>query len=62
MQKGKDYIGIGVGAAIINEKNEMLLLFRNKAPEAGCWNIPGGSVELFETVKEAVKREVKEKR
>lgn len=60
MIQGKDYIGVGCGAFIVNEKNELLLQLRNKAPEKECWSIPGGKVELFETFEEAVKREVKE--
>lgn len=60
MKKGKDYIGVGVGAFILNENNELLLLQRNKEPEKGFWSIPGGSVELFETCEEAVIREIKE--
>lgn len=60
MKKGVDYIGVGVGAVIINEKNEILLLKRNKDPEQGCWTIPGGTVEFGETVEEAIIREVKE--
>ncbi|MCY6960012.1 NUDIX domain-containing protein [Clostridium brassicae] len=60
MKKGQDYIGVGVGAVIINENKEILLLLREKSPELGCWSIPGGKVEMFETVEDAIKREVKE--
>ena len=60
MIQGKDYIGVGCGAVILNEKNELLLQLRNKAPEKEYWSIPGGKLELFETFEEAVKREVKE--
>lgn len=60
MKQGKDYIGVGCGAFILNEKGELLLQRRNKSPEKGCWCIPGGKVELFETFEEAVKRETKE--
>ncbi|HHW71526.1 MAG TPA: NUDIX domain-containing protein [Clostridiales bacterium] len=60
MVQGRDYIGVGVGAVILNDKGEVLLLLRERAPEAGCWSIPGGKVELFETIEEAIKREVKE--
>lgn len=60
MIQGKDYIGVGCGAFILNEKNELLLQLRNKAPEKEYWSIPGGRVEMFETFEEAVKREVKE--
>lgn len=57
---GKDYIGVGCGAFILNDKGELLLQLRNKAPEKEYWSIPGGRVELFETFENAVKREVKE--
>ncbi|MCI8352825.1 MAG: NUDIX domain-containing protein [Clostridia bacterium] len=60
MEIGKDYIGVGCGASIINDKNELLLQKRNKSPEKGYWSIPGGKVEMFETFHEAVKREIKE--
>lgn len=60
MIQGKDYIGVGVGAVIKNSSGEILLLLRNKEPEKGCWSIPGGKVEMFETLEEAIKREVKE--
>lgn len=60
MIQGKDYIGVGVGSVIKNSSGEILLLLRNKEPEKGCWSIPGGKVEMFETLEEAIKREVKE--
>ncbi len=60
MKPGKDYIGVGCGAFIINEKEQLLLQQRNKEPEKGCWCIPGGKVEWMETFEDAVKREVKE--
>ncbi len=60
MIQGKDYIGVGCGAFILNDKGELLLQLRNKAPEKEYWSIPGGRVELFETFENAVKREVKE--
>lgn len=60
MEIGRDYIGVGCGAFIINDKNELLLQQRNKSPEKGYWSIPGGKVEMFETLHQAVKREVKE--
>jgi len=60
MKKGVDYIGVGVGAVIINENNEILLLKRLVEPEQGCWTIPGGTVEFGETVEEAIIREMEE--
>ena len=40
MQIGKDYIGVGCGAFILNENNELLMQRRNKEPEKGYWCIP----------------------
>jgi 8-oxo-dGTP diphosphatase len=60
MKKGKDYIGVGVGAVITNARNEILLLLRKKSPELGYWTIPGGSVEFGENIEDAIIREVKE--
>jgi mutator protein MutT len=59
---GKDYIGVGGGTLILNEKLETLLLKRsiNSKNEAGFWNKPGGSVEFGETVEDALKRETME--
>ena len=60
MKPGKDYIGVGCGAFILNDNNEILLQQRNKEPEKGYWSIPGGKLEWMETFEEAVKREIKE--
>jgi 8-oxo-dGTP diphosphatase len=57
LTKGKDYIGVGVGAVVLNESGEVLLILRRKEPEAGQWSIPGGAVEWFEKCADAVKRE-----
>jgi mutator protein MutT len=59
LKVGRDYIGVGVGAIILRNDN-ILLLLRKKAPEAGSWTIPGGRVEFGETVEQAILREVKE--
>jgi 8-oxo-dGTP diphosphatase len=62
MQKGKDYIGVGVGALIFNDKGEVLFMKRGPASrnEVGHWEIPGGGVKFNETRTQAVIREVKE--
>ena len=50
---------IGVGAIII--RNGKLLLEKRKAnPGRGKWSVPGGVVELGESSKQTVIREVKE--
>ncbi|QOS97728.1 NUDIX domain-containing protein [Brevibacterium sp. JNUCC-42] len=51
---------VGVGAAIIDENRRILLVLRKKAPEAGCWSLPGGKVDYMETIEDAVIREIKE--
>jgi len=60
MEIGKDYIGVGCGAFILNDKNELLLQKRAVPAEKDHWCIPGGRLEMFETFEEAVKRETKE--
>ena len=50
---------VGCGAAILVD-GKLLLIRRKKAPEAGCWGLPGGKVDLFEPVSRAVEREVAE--
>ena len=49
----------GVGAVIINE-GKMILVKRGVEPGKGEWSIPGGLIELGETVRDAVIREAKE--
>ena len=39
---------------------QILLMRRLKAPEAGCWGIAGGKVDLYETAAEAARREIAE--
>ncbi len=57
-----DYIGVGVGGVIINEKNQVLLQLRGPKSrnEVGFWKLPGGEIEYGEKAKEALKREIKE--
>lgn len=59
LEKGKDFIGVGVGAVIL-QQDQILLLQRLKEPEAGCWGIAGGAVEFGETIEAAIQRELKE--
>lgn len=49
----------GVGAIVVSSKG-ILLARRDKDPGIGKWSIPGGGVELGETQREAVVREVLE--
>jgi 8-oxo-dGTP diphosphatase len=50
---------VGVGAIIL-DGNKLLLEKRKNAPSKGKWTVPGGLVELGESMEEAVIREVKE--
>jgi len=50
---------VGVGAVIINDER-VLLVKRGHAPLAGKWSIPGGVLELGETLREAAIREAQE--
>lgn len=62
-QPGKDYIGIGAGALILNaDESKTLLLLRGKNAknEPGTWSRPGGTIEYGETIEECLHREVLE--
>ncbi len=54
-----EYPRVGVGAVIIRD-GHMLMVKRAKEPSKGKWSIPGGGIELGETLYEAAKREVYE--
>ena len=60
MIPGKDYIGVGCGAVIVNSEGQVLLLKRKCPPEAGKWSVPGGKPGFGETLQNALIREVKE--
>ncbi len=50
---------VGVGAVIIRD-GRILLVKRGSEPGKNKWSIPGGLVELGETVRSTIVREVKE--
>lgn len=58
---GKDYVGLGVGSVIVRG-GEVLMLLRSDAcrNNRGMWTIPGGMVEPFESLDDAIRREVLE--
>ena len=62
MKRGIDYIGVGVGAIILNAQGRLFLARRGpKAKnEQRLWEFPGGSVEFGETLAEALQREMYE--
>lgn len=50
---------VAVGA-LVRRGQQVLLVRRGKAPSKGAWTLPGGSVELGETLKQAAAREIRE--
>ena len=50
---------VGVGAVIV-DSGRVVVIRRGRAPLLGEWSIPGGVVELGETVREAAAREALE--
>ena len=50
---------VGVGAVLL-ESGSVLLVQRGKEPQKGLWSLPGGAVELGETLLDAVGREIRE--
>jgi 8-oxo-dGTP diphosphatase len=50
---------VGIGAVIINQ-GKIALIKRGNEPSKGKWTIPGGLVELGESLDQAVIRETKE--
>jgi 8-oxo-dGTP diphosphatase len=52
----------GVGAVIVrgDDQPTVLLIRRGQEPLKGEWSLPGGAVELGESLEEAVRREVLE--
>jgi ADP-ribose pyrophosphatase len=53
-----------VGVVVLRQgesgATEVLLVKRDKAPSKGMWAVPGGAVELGETLEQAAEREVYE--
>ena len=50
-------IGIGATTLVFNDKKELLLNLRT---DTNTWGIPGGAMELYETIEETAIRELKE--
>ena len=49
----------GVGAVVV-EQGRVLLVQRGREPSKGKWSLPGGALELGESLTEGVTREVRE--
>ena len=50
---------IGVGGVIV-DRGSTVLIRRGTEPLVGQWSIPGGTIEVGETIEEAVRRELRE--
>ena len=59
MTRRSDRPVVAVGAVIL-AGGRVVLVKRGKEPLKGHWSLPGGSVELGETLADAVRREVRE--
>jgi len=52
------HVAVGV---VLNSHNEVLIALRAKqAHQGGLWEFPGGKVEAYETIQQALVRELKE--
>ena len=49
-----------VGTVVVGPEEKILLIKRGKPPAEGLWSVPGGSVEVGETVFQCAEREVYE--
>jgi mutator protein MutT len=62
VKRGIDYIGVGVGAIIVNQRGELFMARRGPLAknERGLWEFPGGTVEFGERLADALVREIRE--
>ncbi|HHY56613.1 MAG TPA: NUDIX hydrolase [Chloroflexi bacterium] len=51
---------VGVAAAVFDPAGRVLLVQRGRPPRAGSWGLPGGLLEVGETLVAGVQREVRE--
>ena len=51
---------VGVGAVIVDGEARVLLVKRRFEPAAGQWSLPGGAVDVGETLEACVVREMRE--
>ncbi len=61
-RRGLDFIGVGVGALIVDEQGRLFLARRGPQArnERGRWEFPGGAVEFGERLADALRREIAE--
>jgi mutator protein MutT len=62
MKRGVDYIGVGIGAALVNAEGKVFLSQRgpNAQNERGKWECPGGALEFGHTFEDTIIREMQE--
>jgi ADP-ribose pyrophosphatase YjhB (NUDIX family)/ketosteroid isomerase-like protein len=51
---------VGVGGVVVSDAGEVLIVKRRQEPLAGQWSLPGGMLELGETLEAATAREMLE--
>ena len=51
---------LSAAGVVVDEGGRVLLIRRGKAPDLGEWSIPGGAVELGESLEDALRREIRE--
>ena len=51
---------VGIGAVIVSDDGKVLLVKRRHEPLAGQWSLPGGMLELGESLEAGVEREILE--
>ncbi|MEA3334713.1 MAG: NUDIX domain-containing protein [Chloroflexota bacterium] len=50
---------VGVAAVVLRDR-QVLLILRGKEPAKGLWGLPGGLLELGETLAQGARREIQE--
>jgi 8-oxo-dGTP diphosphatase len=51
---------VGVGVVVFNKQGQVLLVKRGRPPRASQWSLPGGLIDLGESLADAAHREVRE--
>ena len=51
---------VGIGAVVLDDRRRVVLVKRRYEPLAGQWSLPGGALELGETLEAGVAREILE--
>lgn len=58
MQREYPSLPIPTVGAVVFDGERVLLARRGKAPSQGVWTLPGGAIEIGESVRQAIEREV----